>query len=363
MLRLIHLSEGLRYFRRSLKRKISGPKQYTGNARQICKSIIDDCWNGRYFRNSVGNYSEFWTRDFGFCVDALLKRGHKKRVLKTLEYALSHYVKHGGITAAISPKGSCFNFPDVYSPDSVAYFFRSLHVSGAKDLIRKNRDFLNKEIARFFREVINPKKGLVKRNKHFSGMRDYAVRDCSCYDTVMAAVLADSLKRIKILDNPLAKFDYRKIIKQNFWTGSYFLDDLSGRRIVTGDANIFPFLLGVFDDKQMLSSVLRVLQKKGMDKPLPLKYVSDGSSEKYIWLEFLVPGWERDCVWPHMGLLYVQLLAQVDTQKAAACRKAYERIILRDKTLFELYSSSLQPYKSLFYMADEGMLWCANFLA
>ena len=36
--------------------------------------------------------------------------------------------------------------------------------------------------------------GKVKRKKHFSGMRDHAIRDASCYDTVMVAVVARESK-------------------------------------------------------------------------------------------------------------------------------------------------------------------------
>lgn len=362
MLRPIHLSEGLRYFSKSIKRKISGPKQYSGDARQICKGIIDDCWNGKYFMNTAGHFHEFWSRDFGCAVDSLIKLGHKDKVEKTLAYALEIYQKNGKITSAINPGGIPFNFPQVYSPDSVALLLRSLHAAKAHDLIKKHKPFLNSEIKKFYDVVFDKDSGLVKRKVHFSGWRDYYVRDSSCYDNIMLAVLADTLDKNKILYNPFKGYDIKKNIKDSFWTGSYFLDDLSGNKHVTGDANIFPFWLDIFSSRKMLKSAVDSMHSSKLDKPLPLKYVHGDTKERKIFLEFLVPDWEHDAVWPHLGFMYIKLLKRIDKNRADKQKRAYANLIERYKNFYELYTPDLKPYKSLFYMSDESVIWCANFL-
>jgi hypothetical protein len=73
MFNLTHLSEAWRIFNRSVYAKKYGIKRYNGNAKEICRQIIKDCWNGRYFQVSNGHFCEFYIRDFGWCVESLLK--------------------------------------------------------------------------------------------------------------------------------------------------------------------------------------------------------------------------------------------------------------------------------------------------
>ena len=172
MLKPIHISEGLRMFRRRIKVAFSGTKKYDGNAKEICRQIIKDCWNGTYFQASAGHFSEFWTRDFGMCADSLIKLGYKKKVIKTLKYALGIFYKDKAITTTISPYNKPFDFP-YYSVDSLPFFLRSLRTARANGLIKKYRKFLNHEILKFYSIVTDKRTGLVKKNAVFSSMKDY----------------------------------------------------------------------------------------------------------------------------------------------------------------------------------------------
>lgn len=357
---LIEISEGFRIFRHVLKLKLDGPKKYKGNAEEICKQIIDDCWNGYYFQTSSGHFLQFYARDFGICVDSLIRLGYKKEVNKTLAYALKCYSKHSKVTTAITPKGKPYDFP-YYAPDSLAFLVRSLRISGASELIKRHRNFLNKEIAKFYNIVIDRNTGLVKKGRFFSSMQDFSKRKSSCYDNIMVAMLNEELKKIKLLDNPLKQYDFKKIIKENFWAGEYFLNDLESD-YVAGDANIFPFWSGIFDEKEMLKKSITAIQENELDKPFPLKYAKKGSKQKMIWLEFLAPGWERNAIWTQLGALYIQLVKKIDKSKAAEHIKKYSQVIENNKTYFEVFAPNGKPYKSLFYHADEGMLWAAILL-
>lgn len=361
-MKLIHLKEGLRIFKKSLKRRFLGVKKYNGPAEQICRQIIKDCWNGRYFQASSGHFCEFYTRDFGFCIEALLKLGYKNEIKKTLEYALDIFEKNRKITTTISPDGIPFDFP-YYAADSVPYFIRSLRILNDKYLIIKYRAFLNKEIKRFHDIVFDKEKGLVKENACFSSMKDYSVRKSSCYDNVMAAMLNNELKKIKILENPFKEYDFKKTIKDNFWNGSYFLDDLSGSEYVAADANVFPFWCGVFDDSKMLKSSIEAIQKERLDKPFPLKYAKNKVKEiKMIGSEIFVPGYERSSIWMHMGPLFIGLVKKIDKNKAEFYINQYKAIIEKHKNYLEVFDANGKPYKTPFYYADEGMLWAVNFL-
>ena len=362
MLKPIHLRAGLHMFKESFLVRFRGIKKYAGDAKQICESVVKDCYNGKYFQVNGDNYNFFWARDFGISIESLLKLGYKKEVLSTLGYALDVFSKNDKITTAIYSNNKPFNFPDVYSPDSVALLFRSLRVAGANKLIKKYKGFLNREVLKFYNTVLDKETGLVKRKTHFSGMRDYAIRDSSCYDNVMMAVIADEVKRLK-LDNPFKKYNFKEIIKNNFWTGSYFLDDLSGSKHITGDANVFPFWLEIFDDKKMVKSAINSTLEVGLDKPLPLKYMSGKAREKMIPIEWFVPNWERDCIWFMIGPLYMQLIDKIDKQKAREYIAGYKETIERYGNYLELYKPNGKPYKSLFYHAGRGMLWAANYLS
>lgn len=361
MLNLVHISEAWRYFIYSYRRKRNGWTRFSGTAEEIISQIAESCWNGRYFQNSIGHYQEFWARDFGVCADALMKMGYTQECQKTLAYALMRYSSCNAITTTISPLGVPFNFPDAYSIDSLALFLRALRITKSKLLVIKYKDFLEQYANTLIKNVVDDT-GLVRKNVRISSMRDYAIRQSSCYDNAMLGFLSRELSALK-LKNPIKNYDYSKILLNTFWQKDHFIDDLSdsGRQRITADANIFPFWTGIVDDKKKLKLAISAIQAEGLDKPIACKYSSE-ANEKMNWLEIFVPRWERSACWTSIGLAFLQLVSLADLKKAQEYRKIYSSIIERDGTLFECYSPGMTPYKSAFYFADEGMLWGVNFL-
>jgi len=356
-MKIAHLTEGLRIFRRSIRVKNKGIKQYQGNAQEICKQIIEDCWNGKYFQVSAGHFSCFYIRDFGWSIGSLIKLGYKDKVLKTLEYILSIYSKQK-LTTTITPKGKCIDL-FTYSPDSLAFLIRSLKLAKANNLIEKYKHFLEKEIRKFEKEVINHKTGLVKKRK-FSSIKDQSIRRSSTYNNIMAAMLAKDLKDLNIP----TKLDYEKIkskIKQELWNGSYFYDDLTKKSYIAGDANIFPFWTEVFTESDMLKSSIISIKKAELDRPFPLKYTKKDIA-KYNFARMFVPNYEGSSIWMHMGPLYIQLLKKIDKQKAKEYTDIYTKLIEKYKNYPEVFNPNGTLFKSLFYFSDEGMLWAANYL-
>src|SRR3989338_1030367 len=341
----LHISEGLRIFRHSLKRKLKGHRRYNGSAEEICRQIINDCWNGAFFQTSAGHFSQFYARDFGWCAESLIKLGYKNEVEKTMDYALSVFEKNRKITTTITPSGKAVDI-FTYSPDSLAFVLRTLALLKSKKLVEKYKGFLNEEIKKFSKII--DKNGLVKKDRHFSSIKDYSKRKSSCYDNVMVFIVNESLKKIKILENPLKNLDFRKTIMQNFWTGSYFLDDLSGNRHISGDANIFPFWAGVFSSKKMIKSAISKMQECNLDKPLPLKYTSEKVRTRMHFQEIFVKNYEQDTIWAHMGPIFIDVVSKIDKKKA--------------KKYLEAFDSNMEPYKSPFYHSDEGMLWASMYL-
>lgn len=361
MLKFIHLAEGLRFFKRSLRVRKRGFAPFQGSASQICTHIVDKCWNGEYYATSLGHFCQFWTRDFGWCVPALMRLGKKQRIHATLEYALSRFRKAGGVFTTITPKGKPFDFPN-YAPDSLAMLIHSLRVSEAGRLIVKYRRFLDEQIAYFFETVIDKNTGLVRSDRHFSSIKDYAKRTSSCYDNVMVAMLSKDLDSLK-LSNPFKKWDHSELLVKHFWKGTHFVDDLSGKDFITGDANVFPFWTGCIDSIEMLSKSIDRMSAVGLDKPFPLRYYHEKHKEQdMISVEIFAKNYERDTIWFHIGALFIDMVLRIDRDRAKRYLDLHKKVIEECRTYPEILNEAGKPYHSPFYYCDEGMLWASMYL-
>ena len=354
---LNYITEGSRIFLTSWKARLF-PKKYSGKAKKICQKIVDDCWNGRYFQTSTGNFSQFWTRDFFWVTKSLLDLGYEKEVQKTLRYAMNRFRKANKITTTLTPRGKAYDFP-TYSVDSLPNIIHSMKL--AKFNYYDYKDFLNKEIRKFYDKVINKKTGLVKEKEHFSSMKDFAIRKSSCYDNCMVALLAKDLKSMKLV-NPFKKFNYSLLIKDNFWSGEYFFDDLNKLNYVAGDANLFPFILGIITDKEMMKKSMDAIAREELDQPFPLKYTASRERVEFIWEEFFLRDYESNAIWMHMGPLYVKFLQHFDSVKADEMKERYTKLIEKHKNYLEVFTKDGKPFKTLFYYCDSGMIWAANYL-
>lgn len=352
-----YATQGSRIFLSSWKARIR-PQNYEGTADEICRQIVKDCWNGHFFQTSTTNFPQFWVRDFGWCAAALLKIGYKSEVHQTLRYALNHFKEHEKITTTITPRGKPFNFP-IIAVDSLPWLLHSIRIS--KFDYHPYRNFLQQEIQKFFRNMINPQTGLIKPEIHFSSMKDYAIRKSSCYDNCMVAMLIQDLKSLKF-NVPFGSFDYPELIKHHFWNGRYFYDDLSKQEYVAGDANIFPFLLGIIKEEELLRIAVQHLRAAGLDEPFPLKYTASRKDVRFIWEELFVRNYESNSIWTHLGPLYIKLVQQIDSDLAAEYKQKYREKIEQHGNYLEVFSSQGKPFRSPFYYCDSGMLWAANYL-
>jgi len=363
---MIIISEAWRIFRRNLDIKFNGLEIFSGSDEEICRKIIDSCYNHekRYFQISPfknSNYAEFYARDFGWCCESLINLGYKKEVLRTLDYAMRIYKKNTGITVAISPDDKPFNFPDVYSPDSVAYMFRSIRIAKNKELVRKYAEFLNNEAKRF-REICIDDSGNINK-EHFSGMRDYAIVIGSCYDMIMACMLDDEISKInkfmrrEIIKNPFKKLNLKHNLMSNFWNGRYFYDY---KDIVCGHNNIYPYFLSIVKDEKMIRSSLKAIKEAKLDDPLPLKYAPKNDRSRFTWQNIFVSSWEKDTSWTMLGIAYIDVLSKINSKEAGKHLEHYKRLI--EKYGFVEVYDALKPYHSAFYVSETRMLWAAMYL-
>ncbi len=356
----LHLREGIRMLHRRLIVAMHGIKQYSGNGEQICKQIIQNCWNGTFFQVSIGHFPVFYMRDFGMCVEALLKLGYKKEVEKTLQFALVVYSRENKISTTISQKGNGFDVFS-YAPDSLAFLLRSLRIAKATELVEIYKLFLEQQIQFFYDNVIVKKTGLVRKDKYFSSIKDHAKRQSCCYDNCCAAIIAREAVLLQ-LENPFQKYNYKEIIKKTFWTGKYFRDSVENE-YVAGDANVFPYWFGIFTEKAMMKKSITAMQKEKLDQPFPLKYTNFVPKQFIFPLSLLTSNYEGTSIWAHLGLCYIDVAAKVNKNVAKKYVEQYRKQIEQHKNFLELYDFDGKPYKTPFYYTDAGMLWAVKWRA
>ncbi|MEM4270952.1 MAG: hypothetical protein QXO70_02550, partial [Candidatus Pacearchaeota archaeon] len=295
----------------------------------------------------------------------------EREVKDTLNYALNIYTKgfRSGIKQTINPQGKPLNIPNVYSPDAVAFIFRSLYLLKDNGLIKKYEDFLQKEILRFYMEVIDHKsKDSLIKDRHFLAMNDHAIRKRSCYDTCMVAMLSQTIERINselhfLFENPLNNIDFKKILLSKYWNFGYFLDDLSGSKHFCSDANIFPFYSGIIDDEEFLDRINKIIRDEGFDNPYPLKYRKQKPEKESLLLTFFAPEYERTTSWLNLGMCYLKVLDKYKkTELVKEYLNKYEEMILKHQNFLEVFTSDGQPFESLFYICDDSLLWCSVWL-
>ncbi len=353
-----YATQGSRIFLSSLKNRIKG-KEYSGNAEEICRQIVKECWNGRYFQTSTTNFPQFWTRDFGWCTASLIQLGYKAEVHHTLRYALNHFQEANMVTTTITPGGKPFDFP-FFAVDSLPWLIHSIKIS--KFNYGVYTAFLNRQIQAYHEKVLNKNTNLVKADVYFSSMKDFALRKSSCYDNCMVAMLARDLEGMSGLMNSFSKIDFNALIMKYFWNGEYFYDDLRQKPYVSGDANIFPFLTGVVTDEAMVRKAITAIETAKLDHPFPLRYTSTTESVNFVWQEMFLRGYERTAIWMHMGPLYVKLLKQINEEKGDLMKQLYTAQIEKHKNYLEVFSEDTKPFSTPFYFSDRGMLWAANYL-
>ncbi len=362
---LVLAGEALRILRRRLHVLRRGLPAYPGTAEEVVSQILDACWNREegFYMVSSGHFRQFYVRDFAWVVRALIALGHKEEVRKTLSYALERFSRAGRITTTITPKGRPFDFP-IYAPDSLGYLLYSLSELGDSALVAQHRDLLDKEIAYFAENVIEEDTGLVRTDRHFSSMKDYAKRKGASYDLCMAYLVQRHGKALG-LATPLAAYDFRKLIMEHYFhPDGYFLDDRSGATHIAGDAQVTPFWTGLVTDRAVFDRVRTALDREGLNYPLALRYTARRKVDHaMIMVELVNMDYERDVLWAHLGMMWIEVLLGYDKALLDEEMAKYEAVITRYRNFLEVYYPDMSPFRGPFYIADDSMIWSAVWLA
>ncbi len=352
---------------RIARRAVRGPKRYPGDARAITRACVEASWDRDHFTASGGHFRQFWTRDTGFSAAPLVRTGFGDRLAASLAWAMDAWAPAGRVTTTIFPGRRP---RDIYTlgVDSLPLLLHALRACDAAGLVERHLGWLEPEIRRYARAVIDPRTGLVRTDRRFSSHRDTVVTSGNAYANAMVVLLDQVLPAAGGAPAPVppraAAAGAADRFIAAFWRGDRFVETSDGEE-VTGDATVFPFWLDVVPDDLGLAAALRSADEAGLATPVPLRYAAhpDLLGEDPVQRLF-VPDYQGTAIWTSLGAMYLQLLDRVDPVAADAPIAAYADLVEREGTFWEVVRDDLRPYVGRFgiFRADEAMLWSAIFL-
>lgn len=359
------VSEGWRLLTVGLRRKLLGHRCYEGSAVEICEQIVRRCFHPgkRCFMTSVASYPEFWARDFGRCVPALLALGFEHEVGDTFRFALDRYERAGGFALVITPRDRLFDFP-AYAPDGFALFVFGLERLGDRSLVTRFRALLEREAERFAAIVLERRTGLVRRDLRYSEAQDYAIRGSSCYSNSSCFLLQRSLAALG-LANPLESYDYRRLVLEQFWDGDHFLDDQTRPAYPSGDAQVLPFWTGLLgceaDARARLDTVLGWMDLQGLNSPLPSRYGTSHHPGRRMHVLHRFHPWQHDNVWTCLGLQLLEVLRDFAHPRFEPELEGYRRLVERVRCFPEVLDGRTgELWAGPLGLSEDSMLWAAN---
>src|SRR2546423_6688721 len=164
------------------------------------------------------------------------------------------------------------------------------------------------------------------------------------FANTMIALLARLLEDEPRLPNPFPGHDFPGAMLAQHWTGEYFRDALC-RDLPSGDANVWPFFFGVFDEPDMKRRAFATLEERGLTRPVPLRYFERRLPESELPVpKLFTPNYQGDPSWTQLGAVYLGELAKVDRDQMLAHRARMAQFIERDGNYLELYTTDGQPY-------------------
>lgn len=334
-------------------------RKFVGTPEQICERILTQLWTRKFYLTSLGHYTYLWIRDFGTVTEALIKLGHIEHVHATLRWALRHYERWGRVTLCIDSLGQPFNAPE-QSIDALPWLLHAIVVSDYQ-LSDADREYLEIQLYDYSHTFLD-KSGML-HDGHYAELRDGVLYHQSAYAVTMVARLAQCAQHLRLRGFPYHAKQYRQLLLDTYWNGHYFNAD-SETSIFSAECNLFPFVLGIIDDPEKVRSIFDYIEAEGLNKPYPMRYTNHASAFRHRWwARSVMRNYADTTVWTWHGAFYLQLLKQYENPAYLGQLASFESMISRYGTFPELLRPDGSWYKTIAYKSDDGMLWCALYLA
>lgn len=349
-------------YRQLVNRYLAGIERFSGDAREICRQILDRLWYGDFYRTSLGHYNFFWMRDFGTVAESLVHLNETTHVHHTLRWALRHYRRNGRVKLCIDKSGNVFNAPGLPSIDALPWLLHSLVVSNYY-VNAEEKDFLDAQLTwyvdRFLTET-----GDIKKDVKFAEMRDAVYYDRSAYAIALVGRLAQCVEVLGLKNFPFLPTVYQDLLVKEYWTGNFLRADRSSSNF-SSDSALIPFYLGVLDDTKMVNKTLDYIQEKELNLPYPMKYGEEPSKKlryKFGMGHILMPNYTVSSLWTWHATYYLHLLHRYNRPEYTQQYLQFSKLIERHQTYPELTNPDGSWYYTPIYRADPGMVWAALFL-
>lgn len=360
----VFLKEGGRLALRNLQGAFlrSGPRSYRGSGEEICRRVVEDCWNGSYFRAGLDHLDQFWIRDFAISLEGLIDLGFEDQARDCLRWALLRYERCGAVTTTIFHGSDAVNVFH-YSSDSLPFLLYSLERLGMDEARERFHDLLVMEIGRYRQEIFAVD-GRIDTERMFSATKDTMLFSGTCFTHVMAAWCQRLLLRCPKLPGLEGTVDLKALLLERFWRGDHFINDVhSAPAICSGDANFWPFWCGLVDDEDMLKKSVAAVRAEGLTTPFPLKYHARPYPEKEVFVQkCFVPNYQGDSIWTFFSCQWIELAARVDLEEARRDLGRYEEMLQRYGNWIEVFEpdggAALEG--NFGHGSDWGMLWAAS---
>lgn len=335
-------------------------RRFEGNAEEICRQVTSECWNGDYFKTSLGHFEQFFIRDFGTVAESLCRSGYKKHVLHTIKWALMNYRRSATVTTCIDRRGDCFNAP-MHAIDSLPWLLHSIVVSNY-DLNKAEREFLEHELRKFVKKYLDTT-GHVRPIK-FGEMRDAVIYDRSAYSVSLVGRMAWCVEQLGLGSFPYTLQKYQKELITRYWNGQYFNADRTTDAFVA-ECALFPYFLGVIEDEAMGAATFDYITDNNYDDPFPMIYTKQPESFKYHWwmTKPFMPQYEGYTLWSWHGMFYLHSLRRFKRPEFEKQRKRFAKgMIEQHGTLPEMLNKDGTWYYAPIYRGDPGMVWAALYV-
>jgi hypothetical protein len=325
---------------------------------------------------------------------------------QTVAYALGVFAKNPIPTTTIVPVGpyqaTCINFY-AYPSDTVYGVFYALAALTGKELATPTKyatpkqplqtKQLGQELVRDYQATMralydhyrktayDDTTGLVSTELHMSGAKDITRRQSSFFDNVIFWKTTQLAMQLAVIEEDKQYLrDLKTRIIKKFWLPDqgYFLEDLS-KEGIAGTYYSSDWLIvlatGFLDpakasERHYFEKSIAYIQANRIDQPFPIKYQADTRAHRqFLAVRIAVASYGGDAIWSFWGMEYIKtlmLLYQVTGRKqyllqADSHIASYKKAMLRDKGYPEVYDNKGDLLQTPLYRSIRQTGWVIGF--
>ncbi len=328
--------------------------------------------------------------------------------LQTTAYALAAFQGNGDCTTTIVPVGphavACIN---IYRYPSDALYGILFALAALRDnsffgkrypfetengfgvetkeaadaLVEEYRQVIVDLIWKYYDQVYDPVRGLIRADIHISSAKDITERSSAFYDNVIfwkTFKLADILGLDGLPEVDLGALKSR-ILETYWYEGEgYFLEDRSADgiagRYYSADwlAAYFTGFLDVSkpEERRYLERAASYTMEKGIDMPFPLRYQAEDRAERQVAIvRFAVASYGGTAIWSFWGAEFIKLLTalyeytgqEAYLDRAGRHIASYENNMIRCRGYPEVYETGGDMLRTPFYNSVRQTGWVVGF--